>query len=129
MSLSQLVTVNPGDRIQASVWNNEVQNVLTHPIDLISPSTGAINFNLQAHTGLVPSAVSATSGTAGQVLVVTTGATAAWGAASLGGVIKNIQVFTATSTTYTPSAGVSAAKVELWGPGGGGAGSNGATNS
>ena len=92
MSLSQLVTVAPGDRIQSQTWNNEFQNILTHPVDLISPSTGAINFNLQAHTGLLPSVVSATSATAGQALISTGGTTAVWGS-------PIVSVFTPTFTS------------------------------
>lgn len=78
MSLSQIHPVNPGDRIESAVWNAEFQNILSHPVDLISPSTGAINFGLQAHTGLPPTAITATSGAPGQVLSVGSGGTAAW---------------------------------------------------
>ena len=78
MSLSQIHPVNPGDRIESAIWNAEFQNILSHPIDLISPSTGAINFAGQAHTGLPPTAITATSGVAGQVLSIGSGGTPAW---------------------------------------------------
>lgn len=89
MALSQLQSVSPGDRIQSAVWDNEFQNILTHPIDLISPSTGAINFALQAHVGLLPSVISATSASAGQVLMSTGGSVAIWA--------------TSTAPPFTPS--------------------------
>src|SRR5690349_19402040 len=80
MALSQLDPVSPGDRIESVTWNSEFQNILTHPVDLISPSTGPINFNLQAHTNLVPTAITATSGSAGQVLSIGFGGTPIWSA-------------------------------------------------
>src|SRR6266700_2160707 len=79
MALSQLITQVPGTLIKSGDWNNEFQNILIHPIALISPTTGAINFNLQAHTNLIPTALSATSGSAGQVLTIV-GAAPAWAA-------------------------------------------------
>src|SRR6476469_6407484 len=98
MALSQLVPVNPGDRIQSAVWNNEFQNILTNPISLISPTTGAINFALQPHTGLLPSVVSASSGTLGQFLFLSTAGTA-WGP-TYG---SSGQVLTITSSASAPS--------------------------
>src|SRR6478752_2152396 len=78
MAISQLVTVAPGDRIQAGVWNNEIQNIITQSISLISPTTGAINFALQPYTGLLPSVITATSGITGQVLTVSSSGTSNW---------------------------------------------------
>lgn len=76
MALAQLVVQVPGTLIKSGDWNNEFQNILTHPIALISPTTGAINFNLQTHTNLVPTAITATSASNGQVLSVVAGAPA-----------------------------------------------------
>lgn len=82
MSLARVKVWNPGDVLTASDLNSEFNNVLSNPISLISPSTGAINFNLQSHTGLLPSVISASSGTAGQSLTVSGGA-AVWATPSV----------------------------------------------
>lgn len=58
------------EKLFAADLNGEFNNILNNPIALISPTTGAINFNGQAHTGLLPSAMSATSGSTGQVFGV-----------------------------------------------------------
>lgn len=58
------------EKLFANDLNGEFNNILTNPISLISPTTGAINFNGQAHTGLLPSAISATSGSTGQPFAV-----------------------------------------------------------
>ncbi len=79
MSLGRVKTWIPGEVLTAADLNSEFNNVLDHPTSLISPSTGPINFNLQAHSNLLPSAISATSGTAGQVLTHAGGVTA-WSA-------------------------------------------------
>ena len=60
MALAQLVVQVHGTLIKSGDWNNEFQNIVTHPISLISPTTGGINFALQAHTNLLPSAITAT---------------------------------------------------------------------
>src|SRR5690349_10643857 len=73
MSLSRVKTWNPGDVLTAADLNGEFNNVLNNPITLISPTTGPINFNLQAHTNLTPSAITASSGSTGQVLQVSAG--------------------------------------------------------
>lgn len=66
------------------------------------------------------------NGTTGQILTATTSGTPSW-AANPGRLI-GIQVFTSSgSNTYTPSAGVNNAFVELWGAGGGGGSSASAT--
>lgn len=102
MALSQIHPVNPGDRIESAVWNAEFQNILSHPVDLISPSTGAINFAGQAHTGLPPTAITATSGTAGQVLLIGSGGTAAWGSLSGGSGVRGLQgTLTSQTGTFT----------------------------
>lgn len=96
MSLARVKVWNPGDVLTAADLNSEFNNVLNNPISLISPSTGAINFGLQAHTGLVPTAITATSGTAGNVLAISSGAgVVGWGTVPLANGL----------TTATPAAG------------------------
>jgi hypothetical protein len=50
MALSRITVWIPGQILTASNLNGEFDNVLNHPISLISPTTGPINFNNQAHT-------------------------------------------------------------------------------
>lgn len=90
MSLARVKVWNPGDVLTASDLNSEFNNILNNPVSLISPSTGAINFNLQAHTGLLPSVITGTSGSAGQVLTVSTAAasTPIWQNPGSGGVSR-----------------------------------------
>lgn len=78
MSLARVKVWNPGDVLTASDLNAEFNNVLNNPVSLVSPSTGPINFNLQAHTNLVPTAITATSGSVGQVLSISTAGTLAY---------------------------------------------------
>lgn len=70
MALAQVKTQNPGNTILSGDWNSEFQNILNNPITLISPTTGPINFNLQAHTNFVVQAVSVdpTSTVAGRIM-------------------------------------------------------------
>lgn len=77
MSLARVKTWNPGDVLTAADLNGEFNNILNNPISLASPTTGPINFNLQAHTNLLPSVITGTSASAGQVLIVTSSGTAA----------------------------------------------------
>lgn len=65
MALSRVKTWVDGERLFAADQNGEFNNILNNPIALISPTTGAINFNAQPHTGLLPSAVTGTSGSTG----------------------------------------------------------------
>ena len=108
MALAQLVVQVPGTLIKSGDWNNEFQNILTHPIALISPTTGPINFNLQAHTNLLPSVISATSASAGQALIDTGGATV-WGTPTINSSNIGIaagstgQVFAVTSSNSAPA--------------------------
>ena len=53
MALSRVKTWVAGDTLTAADLNAEFNNTLNNPISLISPTTGAINFNLQAHTNFV----------------------------------------------------------------------------
>jgi len=50
MALARIKTWNPGDILTAADLNAEFNNELNNPIALISPTTGVINFNNQAHT-------------------------------------------------------------------------------
>jgi hypothetical protein len=80
MALSRVRVWIPGDILTAQDLNAEFNNILDNPISLISPTTGAINFNLAAHTNLTPSAITASSAATGDVLVASTSGVAIWGA-------------------------------------------------
>lgn len=69
MSLARAHVWNVGDLLKSADLNGEFNNILLNPIALVSPTTGAINFNLQSHNNLLPSAITATSATAGQALI------------------------------------------------------------
>jgi hypothetical protein len=112
MALARLVTFTPLTLIKSAEVNGEFNNILGNAIALVSPTTGAINFNLQAHTNLVSSALSATSGSTGQVLTVNAAGTPSW--LNLSGLstalgVRILQLIggavagpvTATSTTLT----------------------------
>jgi hypothetical protein len=79
MALSRVRVWIPGDILTAQDLNAEFNNILDNPISLISPTTGAINFNAAAHTGLIPGAITASSANTGDVLTASTGGTAIWG--------------------------------------------------
>lgn len=70
MALGRVRSWNDGDVLFAADQNAEFNNILNNPIALISPTTGPINFNGEAHTGLAPSALTASSGSTGQVVGV-----------------------------------------------------------
>jgi hypothetical protein len=72
VALARLVTFVPLTLIKSADVNGEFNNILNNPIALVSPTTGAINFNLVAHTNLIPAAITASSATAGQALIATT---------------------------------------------------------
>ncbi len=107
MTLARLVIWVPGQILTAADLNNEFNNILNKPIQLISPTTGAIDFNLQAHTNLLPSVVSASSGSAGNALVVSGGA-AVWGTPTVPSSVitptgSTGQVFAVTSSNTAPT--------------------------
>lgn len=94
MALARAHTWNAGDILKAADLNGEFNNILNNPVSLISPSTGAINFNLQAHTNLLPSAITATSGVQGQALLVSSSGTPAiWGGPPSGSQVKGLLGF------------------------------------
>jgi hypothetical protein len=78
MALARLVTFVPLTLIKSADVNGEINNILNNSIALISPTTGPINFNLVAHTNLVPTALSATSGSTGQALTISAAGTPVW---------------------------------------------------
>jgi hypothetical protein len=84
VALARLVTFVPLTLIKSADVNGEFNNILNNPIALISPSTGAINFNLQPHTNLLPSAITATSASQGQALIATSSGGAVFGSAVAG---------------------------------------------
>src|SRR3990167_3760470 len=53
MALGRVKTWVAGDVLTAADQNAEFDNLLNNPVSLISPTTGAIDFNLQAHTNFV----------------------------------------------------------------------------
>ena len=52
MALSRVTTWVSGQVLTAAALNAEFDNLINNPVGLISPTTGAINFNNQAHTNL-----------------------------------------------------------------------------
>jgi hypothetical protein len=78
MALSRVRVWIPGDILTAQDLNSEFNNILDNPISLISPTTGAINFNGVAHTGLIPGAITASSANTGDILTASTGGVAIW---------------------------------------------------
>lgn len=101
MSLARVKVWSPGDVLTASDLNSEFNNITNNPITLISPTTAPINFNLQAHTGLLPTVLSASSGSTGSLMAVTSSGAANWLANGTTG-----QVLTVSSSGLSPVWGV-----------------------
>jgi hypothetical protein len=105
MALARLVTFVPLTLIKSADVNGEFNNILNNPISLISPTTGPINFSLVAHTNLIPAAITATSGSTGQLLTVSAAGSPIWatfGSLSSQGVrILQVQSGTAVSANVT----------------------------
>lgn len=102
MALARAHTWNPGDVLKSADLNGEFNNILNNPISLISPTTGAINFNLQAHVSLIPGAITATSATSGQALVSNGSTAAVWG--SIGGSAVTSGVISAGAVLFFSTA-------------------------
>lgn len=109
MSLARAHTWNPGDVLTAQDLNGEFNNILNNPISLVSPTTGTINFNLQAHTNLLPSAITATSGTTNQVLTVVGGVTVFSSAALSGSIVGFASRVRGLTVTVSSSQGATLA--------------------
>jgi hypothetical protein len=82
VALARVKVWIPGDVLTAADLNAEFNNLINNPVSLISPTTGPINFALQAHTNLLPAVVTGTSGSTGDLLTVSTAGTAIWAAPS-----------------------------------------------
>ena len=82
MALSRVTIWVSGQVLTAAALNGEYNNILNNPISLISPTTGAINFNLQAHTNLLPSVITGSSGASTNVLQLSAGLVPIWAAQS-----------------------------------------------
>jgi hypothetical protein len=86
VTLARVKTWIAGELLTANDLNGEFNNILSNPISLVSPTTGTINFALQSHTGLVPTAITATSGSTGQALVVSSSGAPIWANVGAAGV-------------------------------------------
>ena len=78
MALSRIKTWIAGDILTAADLNAEFNNILNNPVTLVSPTTAAINFDNKAHTNLPANAISATSGTDGQILTNSSAGATIW---------------------------------------------------
>ena len=106
MALARIKTWVAGDTLTAADLNAEINNLLNNPISLISPTTGAINFQTSVlHTNLIPSAISGTTGAAGQPLTLTGGGVTVWGNLLSSGISASSAgagSFLTASTAVTP---------------------------
>jgi hypothetical protein len=116
MSLARVKVWVPGDTLTASDLNGEFNNLVNNPISLISPSTGAINFNLQAHTNLIPAAISASSGSTGALLTISTDGSPVWttsGASAVSTSISTPPPVALVVTRTTSALAVSADEIKI----------------
>ena len=100
MALARTKTWIPGDILTAADLNAEFNNILNNQISLISPTTGVINFDNKLHTNLPVSALSASSGSTGDVVTLSSDGTTIWKATT---VTKAELVLDAASAVFTTS--------------------------
>lgn len=88
MALSAVYVFQANTTLTAAQLNAMNNNILQNPIALVSPTTGAINFNLLNHVNLPITALSATSGSTGQVLTYVAGVPT-WSSGAFPAVVNN----------------------------------------
>lgn len=114
MALSRSHTFVSGELLTASNLNGIETNIINNPISLVSPTTGAINFASQAHSGLLYSAITPSAprllqcvGTmsAGANITTTTPTTVASQAITPSSTNSRIKVMISCAVTQTEAVG------------------------